>query len=80
MHPGWAWVTDHWILSFILAVMIIRGVKNGLARLADAYIPRREPVPEPEPSEPEVGEEESEPDSEPEPAPEPMKRSRFERI
>jgi Na+-transporting methylmalonyl-CoA/oxaloacetate decarboxylase gamma subunit len=81
MHPAWAWVTDHWFLSFILAFLMLRMVN----KIVGAFIRRFAPKPDPpaaveEPEEPDEEEIEEDEDEEAQPVVVTKGRSRFERL
>lgn len=91
MSPAfWAWVTDHWFLSFIMAIVILRIVSRTLKTIL-APLKRFAPQEPPPAPEEEAEEEELEPEI-PEPAesderavqgvvvPIRRRRSRFDRI
>lgn len=78
MHPAWAWATDHWFLSFILAFLTLRMIN----KIVGAFIRRFAPKPEevvavPETEEAEEPEEVEDEEVQPVTAP---GRSRFERL
>lgn len=82
MHPAWAWATEHWFLTFVLALSALNVLK-ALVKGLTAPFARPQPTAPPAPQErQEETEEEEEPEVLEEVEVEPIRRakSRFDRL